>query len=456
MRNEITRLPQNMGRDDRKTWSILVLVSLFFLYWLFARYLEGIDLSQSPPQYWQSVLSIFPMFGVFSGPVLFLFEMLSPRVLRHLIPVIAGWWLARQATIELLLKLYELQDMKVAGDMLNRLQSGPIVPWPRIGVQRTQFAEQRRQEPLLRIGGPGQLVVGPTDVVVTERNGRFHRVLGVGRYYLGRFESIRSVLDLRPQEREASNIPLVTKDGINLSTTLAVTFSLSNGGHTPTKARPYPFNEAAVRLAAYTETGQDDGSISNWESAALNATIGQLKSTVAKFRLDELIYPNRPSADPHQTVHHEMERKARDAAARFGVDIISTRLGRLELPEIVTDQRIKVWQATWKKQELINQADGAAAALEETEMARAEGEAAIITAIAEGIQRARRDGNSSSTREIVALRVLESLERMARQSQHLPAEPVQNVVSQLQNLHRRLLLSDQTTVVYRDKPDEPK
>jgi hypothetical protein len=448
-----------MTGDDKKKWSLLVLTSLFFLYWLFARYLEGIDLHLSPPQFWLRLLSIFPLFNIFSGPTLFAFEMFSPRVLRHLIPVLVGWWLARQATFELLVNLYDLPDMKAAGEMLGRLQAGQVVPWPRIGIQRTQFAEQRQAEPLLRIGGPGQVLVAASDAIVTERNGRFYRVLGTGRYYLGRFESVRAVLDLRPQERAATNIPLITKDGINLSTSLSVTFAIAKGGHAPSKARPYPYDETAVRLAAYAETGQDDGSVSGWESAALNTTIGQLKSAVAKFRLDELIYPNRPSADPHQTVQSEMERKARDAAARFGVEIISTRLGRLELPEIVTDQRIKVWQTTWQKQELINRADGTAAALEETEMARAEGEAAIILAIVEGVQRARRDGNTNASREIVALRVVETLEKMARQTQHLSAEPIPGVVSQLQSLHRRLLTtspSEQPTVVQPNTPSQLK
>src|SRR5688500_5041636 len=181
--SQITPLPQSMAGDDKKRWSLLVLTSLFFLYWLFARYLEGIDLHLSPPQFWLRMLSIFPLFNVFSGPALFAFEMFSPRVLRHLIPVLVGWWLARQATFELLVNLYDLPDMKAAGEMLGRLQAGQMVPWPPIGIRRTQFSEQRQAEPLLRIGGPGQIFVGASDVVVTERNGRFYRVLATGRYY---------------------------------------------------------------------------------------------------------------------------------------------------------------------------------------------------------------------------------------------------------------------------------
>ena len=35
-----------------------------------------------------------------------------------------------------------------------------------------------------------------------------------------------------------------------------VTFAIAKGGHAPSKARPYPYDETAVRLAAYAETGQ--------------------------------------------------------------------------------------------------------------------------------------------------------------------------------------------------------
>ena len=106
------------------------------------------------------------------------------------------------------------------------------------------------------------------------------------------------------------------------------------------------------------------------------------------------------------------------------------------MPEDVEAQYIKYWQSHWESKARLSEADGRATAVEEIEVARAEAEVAMIQAILEGIQRARRSGATSYTSEVVALRLVEGLERMAEQSRR-----TQGVLPNINNLRTELLNS---------------
>ena len=82
-------------------------------------------------------------------------------------------------------------------------------------------------------------------------------------------------------------------------------------------------------------------------------------------------------------------------------------------------------------------ADGQANALSETEIARAEAELLMIQAILEGLDNARRAGGVGTMREVVALRMIEALEKMARQSQQFQALPA-SLMPQLVDWQRQL------------------
>jgi regulator of protease activity HflC (stomatin/prohibitin superfamily) len=305
------------------------------------------------------------------------------------------------------------------------------------------FEEARKNEPLLRIGGPGRINIPPGFAVVTEVNGRFRRVLGPGTRTLYRFEYPRTVVDIRPQERELDNVSMVTSDGIELTTSISVTFQVDKGKEKPTPDQPFPFDPDAVRQVAYADTNQGEGSISSWESLPLIVTSGQLKDIIAEYRLDELILSEQNGIDIHRRLQLEMERRSRAMMRRFGVEIRGTRLGSLELPEPVTDQRIRYWQSYWNKQRFLQLADGEAEILEMQEIARSEAEAIMLQAIVEGLQRAKRAGRDVSSREVVALRLIESLEGMARQSEQLMPLPTQ-LMPQLNSIRRELMLTSGT------------
>jgi regulator of protease activity HflC (stomatin/prohibitin superfamily) len=169
-------------------------------------------------------------------------------------------------------------------------------------------------------------------------------------------------------------------------------------------------------------------------------TAGQLRTIVAEDPLDELILSETNGIDVHRRLQKEMERRARNVLRNYGIMVRGTRLGALELPKEVEDQRKKYWQARWDTQRALQKADGDAEILESKEFARAEAEATMLRAIAEGLQRARRAGRNVSSREVVALRLIESLEAMAKSSEQVVALP-DRLIPNLGNIREQLMLT---------------
>jgi regulator of protease activity HflC (stomatin/prohibitin superfamily) len=423
------------GEQLPRALSRAMLLILLLGYWLFAWQLEQISYSQGVPG-WSRLVTIYPLFDVLTTPVTLAAELLSPRVLRHFLPVIAGYLLAREAVARFLESFYDLADRAAGAQLLSRL-TGTGRAGRSVAIRRDRFEADREKEAMLKVGGPGRIGISPGDVVVTEVNGRFSRILGAGGHSLRRFEVPVLVMDVRPQERRTDSAAVVTADGIELQAEVSVTFQIGTGGQRPTSEKPYPYDEQAVRLAAYAETNRGEGTVDHWSALPLAITASCLRDIVAGHPLDELIFAEHSGVHTYRLVRAEMERCAREALREYGIEVIATTLGHLELPEEVRRQRVATWQAHWDGQSRMQIAEGEAKSLEVIEIARAEAEALMLQAIAEGLRRAELGGGQVQSREIMALRTVEALERVARQSQQVTPLPA-NVLPALANLRQEL------------------
>ncbi|MCA9984223.1 MAG: SPFH domain-containing protein [Anaerolineales bacterium] len=316
-------------------------------------------------------------------------------------------------------------------------------PRPPVTVRREHIPEDRAQYPVLRVGG-GSVSVQPGDVVISEKNGRFFRAFSAGTHRLEKFEGIRSALDLRQQERTLHSSPFVTKDGIEIRLDLSVTFRLllvdqdADEHQAPRPEEPFPFGPTAARRAAYTETVRNDGGIDNWEDRVIEEVVRQIRRFVAENRLDELIYPERTY--PERTEHHthdallQAAQRARLPLRRRGVELMDVRLGRIEANEAIANQLVEYWQAFWQREEQLKRADSEARAYTAAADARIQAEAAMIRAIVDGLDQVRHrlDGSRAESRKIMALRLIESLEEVARRNRPPTArDPVMQQLSQL-------------------------
>jgi hypothetical protein len=425
-------------RDEQRRqndWFLLMLIVMVPLYWIFARYLERVDLGNTIGQWWQMMVPFLPMPRL----VVFIAEMLHPRVLRHLSVIVVGWFLARSAAVSLVQTLYDLPDRGLAELFMSRLRSSGESLGRPVLVNGRSLEEDRESSVLLRVGGPGLVLIDDREAVVSELNGRFHRVVGPGINRLDRLEYIYAALDLRQQERVAEDVPLMTKDGIEIRAGLTITYRISSGDEPPTRARPYPYDENAVRLAAYAETVDEDGYVLRWDDIPLAISQTTLAGIIARYQLDQLLYPENLASDPNLTIRNELERRVRTALESVGIMLTGLHIGRLELPEPVIEQYIEYWQTHWETQSQLKEADGEAFKLEEVEVARAEAEITMIRAIVEGLQRAQLNANTETIHEVVALHLIEALEKVAEQSEESSPLPA-DLMPQLTALREQLLL----------------
>ena len=407
------RPTNNTGQQNG--WLRLFLLFLLLCFWLFAWYMERINLSNVPLPALVSALIPFQL----PPTVTFLRELFHWRVLRHFLPIIVGWWLAYEAAASLVMALYELPTKAGAKQLLGSLirsQASAGTPLP---LQNATLESVRERHVLLRVGGPGRVTVKRGDVAVTELNGRFHRILPAKTHNLHPFEYVHTVLNLQPQERSEPSISLITRDGIQFFADIHVLFQVKPGADVVTSSHEFPYDEEAVRTAAYAQTVLGKDNVMAWESLAIIKAKEILTTIIAGYLLDEILAHSSSAAEPLQVIQAELLRKTRAALRQKGIHLLSVHVGNLNLPEKVTEQYIQYWQSQSEAYINLSLADGKATALEEIEIARAEAEMTMIQAILEGVQRARYSSNTASMREVVALRMVEALEKMARQTQSM-------------------------------------
>lgn len=453
-----------------------IIVGVLLAHWAFAIYVERTFEVTIPPVWWQSVLNSLPDMATFTPGVMVLYSLFALRVLRHFVPIWAGWYVARAGIILLLKELYNLDNQQAAGQFLSRLRAPTGRGGFGLPITREGIVTDTQQNLFVRVGGPGRIIVQTGEVVITEHNAQFHRVLPSGIHDLGAFERIYTVLDLRSYEVKQNDIPLVTKEGIPLSTSLGVTFRLHTKGVPPTRTVPYPFDSEAIRKAAYAKTVFSDR-VAVWYDMPLPTAVGQLQKVVAGLFLDEVVVPNAenrrnpnslsqqfslPVANeeatqaertdeteedrrrPHENIQKLVEEGTvgdlglKAKLETMGIELVSLRLGALELMDSVTEQYIALWQSRWESKRQVRAAAGQARALETVEMAQVEAKKRMIEAIAEGIRQAREEGNAGTSQELMTLRLIEVLENIAQQSPNNSFATPPELLTQLHALRERV------------------
>lgn len=384
-------------------WAILALVGFVFAYWVLAWNVQAIDLDHRMPVVWNRIIFEFPLLDTFTPLVAFTIEMFWPFVLRHLIPLGAGVILGNYVVIDLVQHLYNLSDRAAARRLLGRFTGGRAKP---LALNRPNFAEQRLQHSLLHIGGPGFVNVAASDVIVTEINGRFERVLGAGRQKLKRFEYIRSILDLREQKRFNNDVVLFTREGLNVHTSVEIVFRLQRSQPGPEHAHLYTFQADSIQKAAYAQTVSDHG-IGRWDGAPLPIAMGQLRKLVSRMRLDELIEPKQVFDNrPHPELQNQVEGKTRQILQNIGVELISVGIGALRFDQEVQETLLDYWKAFSEKPKPIDA--NPQNAFTKDEMTKKMVREKVIQGLAQGLARMQEQGRMmrSSDTDQAMMRVL--------------------------------------------------
>ncbi len=418
-RNQRVLRPKTIGLA-----TIVVITIAFLFYWLLARAIQGINYRLTPSPFVDNLLDNIPLLE----PLIFIFELGSPYVLRHLLPIAFGIACGWVITVRLVQKLYALSTFNDASRTLSRLVSGT---GGLVAINRLSFAEQQVEEELVRTGGPGFVAIAESDVVVTEINGRFERVLGGGKQRLRRFEKVVAVLDLREQERERHAITLMTKEGLELKTNLRLNFHLRQR---PDPQRPhlnYTFDDDSVRKAAYSVT-IGDGQMLRWDHQPMRIAVAQLRRVVASKRLDELIDPRYVfEGAPHPDIQIEMEQKTRDILHLQGIHLVSAQTSALEMKPAMHETLVGYWKAFGEKARALDERPQDPD-FDSADMARRRAREKMIASLTTGLQTIRERKNATPRRaavqqppaqqtpdvnQLLTLQLMRLLEKVANQQQ---------------------------------------
>jgi len=112
--------------------------------------------------------------------------------------------------------LYRLEGLGHGFSYL--LASAVGIGYASLGVSegKAQIEKPGMINPIIRIGGPGYLIVHPGSVVLLEDYAGSIRVLGAGQHFIGPTETIKEMLTLEEQKALVEKMSATTRDGIEV------------------------------------------------------------------------------------------------------------------------------------------------------------------------------------------------------------------------------------------------
>lgn len=271
------------------------------------------------------------------------------------IAIIGGFVLA----IPYMRKLYALKNRgEIFYYLLHCLfgQAG-FKPW--LLLEEAKINEQRNplDSLIVKVGGPGNLVIRKDTAVVLEQGGRLTRALGPGFPRLERMERVYDILDLRPG-RWVYAVSGMSKEGIPVTCDADVVYQLLGGDQEPTGLNPYPMEPHAVFVAStgkwIREANRPESErVMDWRGRIIiSATEGALRFILARYPLDRLIAPEMEGQEhPRTIICRELEAELVKFAPNVGARILKVELGQIKVEDAVTQQWIESWRADWHRWE---------------------------------------------------------------------------------------------------------
>lgn len=301
-------------------------------------------------------------------------------------------------------------------------QHGPIV-FVRNGEMVAAQNELKRQ-------GPGVVLNDAASAVVLERRQKFKRAVGPGITFLEIGETIKETIDLRPQWRDTRTRAL-TRDGIEIETTLSVVFGLAGSGstsqHSPVSAdddaealflsararSAYVFDPQAAFRAVYG-LAVDTNKIVNWDDLPAMIVAEAFRDVLARLTLDQIFERGNPESHPVEFLTSRLLREVQRSNLMHerGIQIHSVQVGYIALPDTVEDQLLSTWRADWERAAMSTRTEGKEAVEGLMEQARADAQAEMIGSLQRSINVAFSDGGRLSQQE-VARKLLDMLGRAA-------------------------------------------
>ncbi len=328
-------------------------------------------------------------------------------VARDMVPGMVALVAAYALAARFVQRLYGIDSFGEAQALVNRCMFGlwSFRPWVRMtgGVP-----DGDENEVLLRVGGPGHLVVYNDTAVVLERAGRFTRVENSGFVPEEPLERLYQGVDLRPLRRRRT-VEAMSKEGIPIKCEADVSLQIDSEFVLPSAKVPFPASKDRIfQVATATWFQKSDDppwdSVLDWSSRLLDLeTDHRLRTILARYPLDQLVGLGSPDAeDPREAIRQELQRGLEAAATGIGAQIHRVELRDIKVADEVTQQWIEAWKAEWKRWEVRRISLGTARKAEQMERAKTQAQVMMLASISDAFQPLLQEKKAITSRLILA------------------------------------------------------
>jgi len=350
----------------------------------------------------------------------FILRMIQPKVLRHLIPLAVGWWLARIAALTLVELLYDLPDRHTARTYLLHRHTF-YDKGKAISVTQANLEDLRSKHAVIGVGGPGLVQIDNGEVAITERNGQVQNIYEAGIHELGMLERIYFILNLKPQATTMSDLIAYTREYLPMTADITLRFRIDHGEADADDDKPYPVNKEAVYNIVYGRNVTNSGELSGWDGKAQFAIRFNFLKVIRKYKLSEIMF----TEDVYANIHTELTPLVEKQLKGVGFNLISIRVTNIRPQnKVAFKQYTKLWQA--KREIDLEYEEAVDKAQHELEIQadKSEAELSMIKAIIEGVDKARLDGSVIDVKTAVSLRLIQAMEGLVARTEESQSEPV--------------------------------
>jgi regulator of protease activity HflC (stomatin/prohibitin superfamily) len=267
-------------------------------------------------------------------------------------------------------------------------------------------------EGLARFGGPGILIAQQGHAVILEKGGKVSRIVGSGLTWLEPFERVSMVVPLFGRNEKVTVEQVVTRDRVLIEEFEVLIFHRLDEGPEEEQIRDgqFAYNETILRRVVWSPGGGD------WRGGVRSLGESAVRDVVGRYDLEQLV----PMSENFRARFKNDLKQALNKVTieAMGVRVVAVDIGKIKIPDEAKRRLLEKWLADWsvriaqsEREALIRRGEAEAVILKVKEVAWAQAQKQVIEEIAASLQSI--SGTGKEAAYVVALRALETIERMA-------------------------------------------
>ncbi len=271
--------------------------------------------------------------------------------------------------------------------------------------------------------GPGLALTEAHNVIVFGDGSQIKAIEGPGFVFTEKAQLATATVDLREQLR-GQTIEAVSRDGIRLLVPFSCIFRIDPGQQVPRLGEYWPYHKRAVFLAFRArqvdpagKTPLDAPQAVPWENLPGLTAQQFTRQEIARYRLDDLYAVTTPGQFLRPTIGQQIRTLVAAQMEPNGIKMTGGSIGNSIRPkdDEVVKQRVEAWKARWIQKMMVMGGQAEAERLRLLERARAKIRLEALLQLAEPLADLQKNGDLAPN--VIALRLLDTLEEMARRPQ---------------------------------------